>query len=83
MSLTSIVRRAAQVNARGPAVIDGTVRTSWSAFADRVSRVAGGLVALGSSKGMSLGALRNLRLGGRGGGPTQKTHPPRYQPRET
>jgi len=47
MSLTSVVRRAAQVNAWGPAVIDGPVRMSWSAFADRISRVAGGLVALG------------------------------------
>jgi long-chain acyl-CoA synthetase len=51
MSLTSVVRRAAQVNARGPAVIDGPVRTSWSAFADRVSRIAGGLVALGLQPG--------------------------------
>src|SRR5258705_1676146 len=51
MSLTSIVRRAAQVNARGPAVIDGPVRTSWSAFADRVSRVAGGLAARGLRPG--------------------------------
>jgi len=51
MSLTSIVRRAAQVNARGPAVIDGPVRTSWSAFADRVARVAGGLAALGLRPG--------------------------------
>jgi long-chain acyl-CoA synthetase len=51
MSLTSIVRRAAQVNARGPAVIDGPARTSWSAFANRVSRVAGGLVALGLQPG--------------------------------
>jgi len=51
MSLTSIVRRAAQVNARGPAVIDSPVRTSWSAFADRVSRVAGGLVARGLRPG--------------------------------
>jgi long-chain acyl-CoA synthetase len=51
MSLTSIVRRAAQVNARGSALTDGSVRTSWSAFADRVSRVAGGLVALGLQPG--------------------------------
>jgi long-chain acyl-CoA synthetase len=49
--LTSIVQRAAQINAGGPAVIDGIVRTSWSAFADRVSRVAGGLVALGLRPG--------------------------------
>jgi long-chain acyl-CoA synthetase len=46
MHLTSIVRRAAQINPRQAAVIDGSARTSWSAFADRVSRVAGGLVAL-------------------------------------
>ena len=51
MSLTSIVRRAAQINARGPAVIDGPVRTSWAAFADRVARVAGGLAALGLRPG--------------------------------
>ena len=57
MSLTSIVRRAAQVNARGPAVVDGTVRTSWSAFADRVSRVAGGLAALGLQPGERVAIL--------------------------
>jgi long-chain acyl-CoA synthetase len=51
MSLTSIVRRAAQVNARGAAVVDGSVRTSWAGFADRVSRVAGGLAARGLRTG--------------------------------
>jgi long-chain acyl-CoA synthetase len=51
MHLTSIVRRAVQINAHGPAVIDGSARTSWSVFADRVSRVAGGLVALGLRPG--------------------------------
>jgi long-chain acyl-CoA synthetase len=51
MSLTSIVRRAAQINARGAAVIDGPFRTSWAAFADRVARVAGGLAALGLQPG--------------------------------
>jgi acyl-CoA synthetase (AMP-forming)/AMP-acid ligase II len=51
MSLTSIVRRAAQINARGAAVVDGSLRTSWSAFADRVARVAGGLAALGLQPG--------------------------------
>jgi long-chain acyl-CoA synthetase len=57
MSLTSIVRRAAQINARGSAVIDGPVRTSWSAFADRVSRVAGGLVAVGLQPGERVAIL--------------------------
>ncbi len=57
MSLTSIVRRAAQVNARGPAVIDGSVRTSWSAFADRVSRIAGGLATLGLQPGERVAIL--------------------------
>jgi acyl-CoA synthetase (AMP-forming)/AMP-acid ligase II len=57
MSLTSIVRRAAQVNARGAAVIGDPVRTSWSAFANRVSHVAGGLVALGLQPGERVAIL--------------------------
>ena len=53
MSLTSIVRRAAQINARGLAVIDGPVRTSWAAFADRVSALRVGW--LRSDYGMAIG----------------------------
>jgi long-chain acyl-CoA synthetase len=51
MHLTSIVRRAAQINPDGMAVIDGAARVSWSAIADRIARVAGGLVALGLRPG--------------------------------
>src|SRR5579862_3994823 len=57
MQLTSMLRRAAQINAHGLATVDGTARTSWSAFAARIARVAGGLIALGLRGGERVAIL--------------------------
>jgi acyl-CoA synthetase (AMP-forming)/AMP-acid ligase II len=47
MFLTNSVRRAALINARGVAAIQGCWQYSWSELAGRVARLAGSLVALG------------------------------------
>jgi long-chain acyl-CoA synthetase len=57
MQLTSMLRRAAQINAHGLAIVDGAARTSWSAFVARIARVAGGLVALGLRRGERVAVL--------------------------
>jgi long-chain acyl-CoA synthetase len=57
MQLTSMLRRAAQINAHGLAIVDGTTRSSWGAFVARVARVAGGLVALGLRRGERVAIL--------------------------
>lgn len=47
MYITQGLKRAAQVNAAGLAVIDGKLRRPWRDVLARVSRLAGGLQALG------------------------------------
>ena len=51
MQITSILRRAAQVNPTGTATIFGKRRQSWSQLLDRVSRLAGALQGLGMQPG--------------------------------
>ena len=51
MQITSILRRAAQVNPTGTATIFGERRQSWSQLLDRVSRLAGALQGLGMQPG--------------------------------
>jgi len=50
MCLTASVTRAAQINPNGLAIV-GPGAVSWKAFAERVSRVASGLMALGVRPG--------------------------------
>ncbi len=47
MYITQGLKRAAQVNGRGIATIDGERQQTWQTFADRVSRLAGALRSLG------------------------------------
>lgn len=47
MHITQGLRRAARVNARGIATIDGERRATWQEFADQVARLAGALHSLG------------------------------------
>ena len=51
MQLTSIIRRAAQVNPTGIATIQGDRQQTWAQFVDRVSRLAGALRGLGVGPG--------------------------------
>jgi acyl-CoA synthetase (AMP-forming)/AMP-acid ligase II len=51
MQITSILRRAAQVNPRGIATIFKDRQQTWSQMQDRVARLAGGLQALGMAPG--------------------------------
>lgn len=51
MQLSSIIRRAAQVNPRGTATIFKDRQQSWSQLLDRVSRLAGALQQMGMKPG--------------------------------
>lgn len=51
MYITQALKRAAQVNGRGLATIDGERQTTWQEFADHVSRLAGALISLGLKPG--------------------------------
>ncbi len=51
MQLTQSVRRAAQVNGNGIATQDGSRQQTWTAFAERVAKLAGGLHGLGLGPG--------------------------------
>ncbi len=51
MQLSSIIRRAAQVNPRGTATIFKDRQQSWSQLLDRVSRLAGALQQIGMKPG--------------------------------
>ena len=51
MQITSILRRAAQVNPRGTATIFGDRQQTWAQMADRVARLAAGLQSLGMKTG--------------------------------
>ncbi|MCR9125509.1 MAG: long-chain fatty acid--CoA ligase [Rhodobacteraceae bacterium] len=51
MQISSILRRAAQINPDGIATICGARRHSWSQVLDRVARLAGALQALGMKPG--------------------------------
>ncbi len=51
MQITSILRRAAQVNPEGTATIFEDRQQTWAQMQDRVARLAGGLQALGMKPG--------------------------------
>ncbi len=51
MQITSIVRRAAQINPQGTATIFKDRKQSWSQLLDRVSRLAGALQQVGMKPG--------------------------------
>lgn len=51
MQITSILRRAAQINPNGVATIFQDRQQSWSQMADRVARLAGALQGLGMETG--------------------------------
>lgn len=51
MQLTSVIRRAAQVNANGTATIFQDRKQTWSELLDRVAKLAGALQALGMKTG--------------------------------
>ncbi|MCC5870824.1 MAG: long-chain fatty acid--CoA ligase [Gammaproteobacteria bacterium] len=51
MQLAQTVRRSALLYPDQPALIEGDVRYSWRQFAERVARLAGGLVELGLEPG--------------------------------
>lgn len=51
MQITSVLRRAAQVNANGAATICGARRTTWSNLLERVQKLAGALQNLGVQPG--------------------------------
>lgn len=51
MQLTSIIKRAAQVNPEGIATIYGDRQRTWTEFLDRVARLAGALRGLGVQAG--------------------------------
>lgn len=51
MQLTSIIKRAAQVNPEGIATICGNRQRTWTEFVDRVARLAGALRSLGVQAG--------------------------------
>src|SRR5215467_1248458 len=50
-SLTQGLRRALQTRPNGPSTAFGTRRRTWDQTADRISRVAGALSALGIERG--------------------------------
>jgi acyl-CoA synthetase (AMP-forming)/AMP-acid ligase II len=47
MQITSIIRRAAQINPKGIATIYQDRQQTWTKMLDRVARFAGGLQRLG------------------------------------
>jgi len=49
--LSQALRQARRIRGDGLAVIDGEMRLSWNAFADRVARLAGVLRGLGLREG--------------------------------
>ncbi|MFT5276564.1 MAG: acyl-CoA synthetase (AMP-forming)/AMP-acid ligase II [Glaciecola sp.] len=51
MQITSILRRAAQINPKGIATIYQDRKQTWAQMLDRVARLAGGLQALGMKPG--------------------------------
>jgi acyl-CoA synthetase (AMP-forming)/AMP-acid ligase II len=51
MQITSIIRRAAQINPKGIATIYEGRQQTWSQMLDRVARLAGGLQQLGMKSG--------------------------------
>lgn len=51
LSLTQGIRRAVQIRGDATAIIDGNVEISWTAFADRVARLAGVFRARGLTPG--------------------------------
>lgn len=51
MQITSIIKRAAQVNPNGVATVFGDRQQSWSQMLDRVARLAGALQGLGLKAG--------------------------------
>ncbi|HAQ49193.1 MAG TPA: fatty-acid--CoA ligase [Glaciecola sp.] len=51
MQITSIIRRAAQINPKGMATIYEDRQQTWSQMLDRVARLAGGLQHLGMKSG--------------------------------
>ena len=51
MRISSTIRRSAQVNRHGPAVRFGERARNWSDFANRIARLAAGLVEIGVKPG--------------------------------
>ncbi len=51
MQLAQTLRRSALLYPNQPALIEGDVRYTWREFADRVARLAGGLIGLGLAPG--------------------------------
>ena len=67
MNLTHALRRALQINPKGPATVYGTRRRTWRELGERVSRLAAGLASLGVNPGdrvavLSLNSDRYLEL---------------------
>jgi long-chain acyl-CoA synthetase len=56
-SLTSLVRRAAQVNPAAPALVHEDRSLPWAAFPERLARIAGGLRQLGVGPGDRVAVL--------------------------
>jgi long-chain acyl-CoA synthetase len=57
MSIVKAVTRAAQINPHGTAVVHEGNRQSWSKFASKISRIAGGLRSLGFLPGERVAVL--------------------------
>ncbi|MES2631379.1 MAG: long-chain fatty acid--CoA ligase [Pseudomonadota bacterium] len=57
MSLTSAVRRAAQVRPQGLAILQGEQRTTWPETASRIARMAGALRTRGVTPGKRVATL--------------------------
>jgi acyl-CoA synthetase (AMP-forming)/AMP-acid ligase II len=58
----ALVRRAALCSPRAEAVVDGAKRLTWKQVAERVSRLAGALTALGLGPGDTVGVIADNSL---------------------
>jgi acyl-CoA synthetase (AMP-forming)/AMP-acid ligase II len=62
LSPDALVRRAARCAPRAEAVVDGPTRLTWKHVADRVSRLAGALAALGLEPGDTVAVIADNSL---------------------